>query len=114
MNVILGLDTKASVLKTDTLVCPGCGKTCNPKLKRNTTYFTFMFIPLVPLYSAMEYFECGNCKNKQGKVLNKELLNIFDNPATGCGLYTIAHMSKRVKSFDFFSIFIKLQTVTYE
>lgn len=97
MNVLIGLDVKSSVLKVKRIFCSECRVEHKHKLKRNITYFTFMFIAVVPLYSAEEYLKCPNCK-KKSRSLNKELLSVYACPGQAC-LYTGASMSKRAIAF---------------
>jgi len=60
--IIFGTRGVKSTLKSGNFHCPQCEQDKPFRHRKVTKFFTLYFIPLIPLGSAGEYVECGNCK----------------------------------------------------
>jgi hypothetical protein len=62
--LIWGIKVRLRAIADGIFFCPGCGADRNYALKQGQRWFTFFFIPLIPLGKVGEPFvECSACKN---------------------------------------------------
>lgn len=59
--VIWGFRVRSTTIDTGTFFCPTCGGDRSYAHKRARRWFTFFWIPLIPLKQLGELVECGQC-----------------------------------------------------
>ena len=59
--IILGFRTRWRVLSQGTFFCPSCGGDRHYAQKQARRWFTLFFVPLIPLNSVGEAYECHSC-----------------------------------------------------
>lgn len=64
MLFIWGFKARFTVLKSVFFACPRCGADRDGTLRQARRWFTFFFIPIVPLKLLSQFVECGTCKNR--------------------------------------------------
>jgi uncharacterized tellurite resistance protein B-like protein len=60
--IIFGTRGVKSTIKSGNFNCPQCEQSTPYRHRKVRNFFTLYFIPLIPLNSAGEYVECGQCK----------------------------------------------------
>lgn len=71
--IIFGTRGVKSTIKEGSFHCPQCEQSRPFRHRKVTKFFTLYFIPLIPLGSAGEFVECGQCKNTYiPRVLNNK------------------------------------------
>lgn len=108
--MIAGFDKRDSVLKIDTNLCPNCEKSAEYKLKRTSFYFTWFWIPLLPLGVFETYVECCNCRSRYIPI-NLKQQSIYPDYNPESDLYIAASLNRRMFAFLFDAIILILLNV---
>ena len=83
--IIFGTRGVKSTIKSGNFYCPQCETEKPYRHRKVTKFFTLYFIPLIPLGSAGEYVECGQCKGTfiprvltSGSSNNEEFMAVYE------------------------------------
>ena len=80
--IIIGLNSRAKKVKSGSFDCPHCGKTRLYDHKRSKLYFSFFFIPLIPLKDQGEFIECQHCFRQYAvEILQRKPLTAVERHA---------------------------------
>ncbi|MBU2997523.1 TerB family tellurite resistance protein [Cellulophaga baltica] len=88
--IIFGTTGIKSTIKSGDFHCPQCEQSKPYRHRKVTKFFTLYFIPLIPLGSAGEYVECGNCKGTY-------ILRVLNNNANSNNEQFMATYEKAIR-----------------